>query len=239
MKTNRKTTVLVALILVLVMAVTACSKATPSTSTTASTTTTAVITTSATSTVLTSATSTTKTTASSTSTITSATTSTTKQTTTTTSATPTTSTKVVKPTGTIRVGQNSLGGEVFDPVVATGTTVYQIANMIMDPLIMTDHDNKLTSRGAVAESWEVAPDGLSWTYHIRKGIKFHDGTDLTSADVKFSLDRFASKDAFAVESRDAIDHVDIVDATPSAFSQRGYDRSCRTTRRSIRHNRAS
>jgi peptide/nickel transport system substrate-binding protein len=41
----------------------------------------------------------------------------------------------------------------------------------------------------LAESWSVSGDGLVWTFKIRKGIKFHNGDDLTSADVKFSLER--------------------------------------------------
>ncbi|RMF87965.1 MAG: ABC transporter substrate-binding protein, partial [Nitrospinota bacterium] len=41
----------------------------------------------------------------------------------------------------------------------------------------------------VAESWDVSADGLTWTFHLRKGIKFHDGSELTAEDVVFSMDR--------------------------------------------------
>jgi peptide/nickel transport system substrate-binding protein len=42
---------------------------------------------------------------------------------------------------------------------------------------------------ALAESWEAAPDGLSWTFNLRSGASFHDGTPFTAEDVVFSFDR--------------------------------------------------
>lgn len=42
---------------------------------------------------------------------------------------------------------------------------------------------------ALAESWEPAPDGLSWVFHLRKGVSFQDGTPFTAEDVVFSFDR--------------------------------------------------
>ncbi|MGH7263931.1 MAG: ABC transporter substrate-binding protein [Candidatus Rokuibacteriota bacterium] len=43
--------------------------------------------------------------------------------------------------------------------------------------------------GDVAESWTVSADGLAYTFQLRKGVKFHDGSPLTSRDVKASLDK--------------------------------------------------
>jgi peptide/nickel transport system substrate-binding protein len=42
---------------------------------------------------------------------------------------------------------------------------------------------------ALAESWEVSPDGLSYIFHLRGGVRFHDGTAFDGNDVKFTLDR--------------------------------------------------
>ena len=39
----------------------------------------------------------------------------------------------------------------------------------------------------IAKSWEVAPDGLTWTFHLRQGAAFSDGHPITAEDVLFSL----------------------------------------------------
>jgi len=41
----------------------------------------------------------------------------------------------------------------------------------------------------VAERWEASADGLTWTFYLRKGVRFHDGSELTAEDVAFSMDR--------------------------------------------------
>ena len=48
---------------------------------------------------------------------------------------------------------------------------------------------------ALAESWEISDDGTVYTFRLREGVTFHDGTALDAADVKFSLDRARAEDS--------------------------------------------
>lgn len=55
--------------------------------------------------------------------------------------------------------------------------------------------------GDLAESWTAAPDGLSYTFKLHKGVKFHDGSALTSADVKATYERIMRPQASVVSVR--------------------------------------
>jgi len=64
---------------------------------------------------------------------------------------------------------------------------------ITEPLLVfCENDQKLCPN--LAEAWEVSPDGLVYTMHIRQGVKFQDGTPMTVEDVVFSLDRIRNPD---------------------------------------------
>ncbi|MEW9836044.1 ABC transporter substrate-binding protein [Mesorhizobium marinum] len=76
---------------------------------------------------------------------------------------------------------------------------------------------RIGSRGevlpALAESWTVSDDGKVYTFKLRTGVKFHDGTDFDAADVKFTLDRARADDSTNAQKAlfAAIESVDIVD----------------------------
>lgn len=76
----------------------------------------------------------------------------------------------------------------FDPTGAYNTTVNRVMLCSYDSLF-TYKAGTTELLPAVAKSCEISSDGMTYTLYLQEGIKFHDGTDLTAEDVKFTLDR--------------------------------------------------
>lgn len=103
-------------------------------------------------------------------------------------ATPTPS-----PTGTAEAGGSlrvalTAGATTLDPWNANDANTLLVTRQIYETLV--DHEAggfKIVPR--LAESWSVSPDGRSWTFVLRRGVKFHDGTDVDAAAVVLNLDR--------------------------------------------------
>ena len=55
---------------------------------------------------------------------------------------------------------------------------------------LTTLDDHLVAQPELAESWTEAPDGLSWTFSLRPGVRFQDGSPLDAAAVKLNIDRY-------------------------------------------------
>lgn len=75
----------------------------------------------------------------------------------------------------------------LDPHQGKETPAVEVTCQIFDTLVVVDPETN-EIKGQIAESWEQTDD-LTYVFKIRQGIKFHDGSDLTAEDVKFSLDR--------------------------------------------------
>lgn len=72
-----------------------------------------------------------------------------------------------------------------------GPTVHLVViAQIHNALVEIDHNYDLEK--VLAENYEVSADGLTYTFTLRKGVKFHDGTEFTSADVKYTFDYFGN-----------------------------------------------
>ena len=79
-----------------------------------------------------------------------------------------------------------------------------------------------TVQPALAESWEIAPDSLSWVFHLRDGVTFHDGTPFTAEDVVFSFDR-AMADDFTNAQKQLFDGINEVTAIDDTTLEIGLD----------------
>ena len=55
---------------------------------------------------------------------------------------------------------------------------------------LIDVDDNFQTIPELATEWSVSPDGLTWTFKLREGVKFHSGKDFTSADVLYTFKRF-------------------------------------------------
>jgi peptide/nickel transport system substrate-binding protein len=101
----------------------------------------------------------------------------------------------------------------FDPHATAQASAHTILMNVLDTLVLQNPaDNAFVPN--LAEKWESAPDGLAWTFMLRKGVKFHDGTPFNAAAVKANFDRVvdpATKSANAINLLGAYDGTDVVD----------------------------
>jgi len=76
----------------------------------------------------------------------------------------------------------------LDPAMATSSEDFKVADWVFDGLVRFDGPTTKIAP-ALAESWERSEDGLTWTFKLRNGVKFHDGTPFTAEAVKVSFER--------------------------------------------------
>jgi peptide/nickel transport system substrate-binding protein len=107
--------------------------------------------------------------------------------TTSTAAATTTTTTKTAPYGTLTIASQTFQSEAFDPNQAEswwGFAMY-------DPLVVLNNQGEPV--GVAAESFTLSPDGKTWTFKVRKSMKFTNGDPVTSADFQFSVQHFGDK----------------------------------------------
>jgi oligopeptide transport system substrate-binding protein len=75
----------------------------------------------------------------------------------------------------------------MDPAMMTDSTTNRVVSQIFEGLVQFGTGASVIP--AVAWRWKISPDGLGWTFYLRRGIKFSNGRELTAHDVKYSLER--------------------------------------------------
>ncbi|WP_234817021.1 MULTISPECIES: ABC transporter substrate-binding protein [Mycolicibacterium] len=112
-------------------------------------------------------------------------------------------------TGNVFVIAIESEADILDPQVAGGWVTWRINRQIFEPLV--DEDLSIPSeqatvpplRPGLAESWDISADGLEYTFHIRRGVKFHDGTPLDAQAVEYNIRRMWDKNSPMYSARAA------------------------------------
>jgi len=114
---------------------------------------------------------------------------------------PTAAAQAGQPTAAAQAGQPKRGGILkvglqadptsLDPQKTSLTALFHVTEHIYSMLVRLKPD--LTVEPDLAEKWDISPDGKTYTFTLRQGVKFHSGKPLTSADVKYTFDRLADK----------------------------------------------
>jgi peptide/nickel transport system substrate-binding protein len=86
----------------------------------------------------------------------------------------------------LRMARNAEPGIFIPWLIDDNTALFTLGN-VYDGLLRVTKDGAGVEP-ALAESWDTSADGLTWTFHLRQGVKFSDGTPLIANDVKVSLD---------------------------------------------------
>jgi len=76
----------------------------------------------------------------------------------------------------------------LDPALVDDGESAKVMSNIYEGLLKYNKDSTKVEP-SLAKSWDVSPDGLSYTFHLQQGVKFHDGTDFNAEAVKFNIDR--------------------------------------------------
>ncbi|MGY1836995.1 ABC transporter substrate-binding protein [Blastococcus sp. SYSU DS0510] len=112
--------------------------------------------------------------------------------------------------GDVLVAAVSAQPDQFDPHVTSAYPSFQVLENVYDTLVVPNAQD-LTMEPSLATDWEVSEDGLTWTFNLREGVTFHDGSEFDAADVVYSYNRIIDEELnnayrFAtVESVEAVD----------------------------------
>ncbi|MDP5184673.1 ABC transporter substrate-binding protein [Blastococcus sp. BMG 814] len=98
----------------------------------------------------------------------------------------------------------------LDPHATSAYPSFQVLENVYDTLVVPSPDD-LTMVPSLAESWETSEDGLTWTFTLREGVTFHDGSEFDAADVVYSYNRIMDEElqnAYRFENVESVEAVD-------------------------------
>lgn len=104
---------------------------------------------------------------------------------------------------TVQYGSNP---ETLDPALNSAIDGANTIITIFEPLLLINENNEVI--GGQAESWETSEDGLTWTFTMRDGLKWSDGTDLTAKDFEYSFKRMVDPNTAAPYAETCLGMID-------------------------------
>jgi peptide/nickel transport system substrate-binding protein len=113
-------------------------------------------------------------------------------------ASGTTAGAAAKPGGTLNWALPNEAA-TLDPHVSSSRYDYQIESHLFDTLVVRDPSG--APAPSLATKWESNTDGTEWTFSLRSGVKFHDGTTFSADAVKFNFDRMVSPDTKSEQAK--------------------------------------
>lgn len=123
---------------------------------------------------------------------------------------------------TVQYGSNP---ETLDPALNSAIDGANTIITIFEPLLLINENNEVI--GGQAESWETSEDGMTWTFTMRDGLKWSDGTDLNAKDFEYSFKRMANPDTAAPYAETCLGMIDGFDAAqagdPDALNVKASD----------------
>lgn len=101
-------------------------------------------------------------------------------------------------TGGQVIETNTTDISTLNPVLATDTYSSQIINLLFDGLVGTSPIDGTVVPSGIADYWEIAPDGVTYTFHLVPNATWHDGTPVTADDVIFTYDGVLAEESLSV-----------------------------------------
>ncbi len=109
----------------------------------------------------------------------------------------------------------------FNPDYLSDDYLWPIAQNMFNRLVKLTTDDTVIPD--LAESWEFSDDGLTLTFHLREGVKWHDGVDFTSADVKWTYDTIIAESWNRSSSLESVESIECPDDNTVVFHLKSAD----------------
>ncbi len=107
----------------------------------------------------------------------------------------------------------------LNPGITTAIPTQLLGGQVYGALIRLDHDLKVQPE--LAEKWDIAKDGMSYTFFLRKDVKWHDGKPFTAADVKYSMQEATGKyNGIARQALEAVASIETPDPHTLVFKMK-------------------